>query len=56
VHSRELPLFFSGSPLLGLGLWTSGPGLIISGIIEIVLLAGGLTIYLRWRKRKATGT
>jgi membrane-bound metal-dependent hydrolase YbcI (DUF457 family) len=53
VHPGELPLFFNGSPTVGLGLWTSGPGLIVSGILEIGLLAGGIAIYLVTRKREA---
>jgi len=51
VHPPDLPLFLDGSPLLGLGLWTSGPGLIASGILEFVLLVGGLVIYIIFRKR-----
>lgn len=51
VHPSDLPLFFEGSPNLGLGLWTSGPGLIASVVLEFVLLAGGLAIYIRWRKQ-----
>jgi uncharacterized membrane protein len=52
VHPPELPLLFQGSRLVGLGLWTSGPGLIISGILEFCLLAGGITIYIITRKRR----
>jgi hypothetical protein len=52
VHLPDLPLLFEGSPLLGLGLWGSGPGLVISGILEPVLLAGGIAIYVVTRKRK----
>jgi hypothetical protein len=51
VHVPDLPLLFDGSPLVGLGLWASGPGLIISGILEFVLLTGGIAIYLVTRKR-----
>ena len=51
VHIPDLPIFFTDSPLLGLGLWASGPGLIISGILEVVLLAGGIAIYWIWKKR-----
>jgi len=51
VHVPDLPLLFDGSPLVGLGLWGSGPGLIISGILEVGLFAGGLAIYLVSRKR-----
>lgn len=51
VHPPHLPLLFDGSPQVGLGLWTSGPGLILSVVLEFVLLAGGLAIYLAARKR-----
>ena len=54
VHIPDLPLFLDGSPLLGLGLWGSGPGLIASGILEIALLAGGLAIFFVFRKRNQT--
>jgi len=52
VHLPDLPLFFDGSPQVGLGMWATGPGLILSGILEIVLLAGGIAIYLFARKRR----
>jgi hypothetical protein len=51
VHLPDLPLFFDGSPKVGLGLWATGPGLIVSGVLEVVLLAGGLAIYVVTRKR-----
>ena len=51
VHAPDLPLFFADSPLLGLGLWSSGPGLILSGVLEIALLAGGIAVYVNDRKR-----
>jgi hypothetical protein len=54
VHLPDLPLAFASSRRVGLGLWGSGPGLVISGILELVLLGGGLTIYLVYhRKQKA---
>lgn len=46
VHPSDLPLLFAGSPKMGLGLWNTGPGLLIAGILEIVMLLGGLVIYL----------
>ena len=52
VHLPDLPLFFEGSPKLGLGLWSSGLGLIISVILEFVLLGGGIAIYVAWRKSR----
>jgi hypothetical protein len=52
VHPPDLPLFFAGSPQFGLGLWTFGPGLILSILLEVVLLTGGIAIYLFGRKRK----
>jgi hypothetical protein len=56
VHPPDLPLLFGGSPMVGLGLWTSGPGLILSGLLEVALLAGGVAIYAVARKRKAAQT
>ncbi len=50
VHLPDLPLLFNNSPKLGLGLWGSGPGLIISGLLEILLLAGGAAVYLYWKR------
>ena len=52
VHSPDLPILFRNSPELGLGLWTSGPGLILSIILEMILLAGGIAIYIATRKQK----
>jgi len=52
VHLPDFPLFLEESPLLGLGLWGSGPGLIASVILEFALLAGGLAIYFNARKRR----
>jgi hypothetical protein len=52
VHLPDLPLLLDGSPLVGLGLWGSGPGLVISGILELVLLAGGVAIYIFTRRQK----
>lgn len=54
VHPGELPLLLAGSPTVGLGLWTSGPGLIASGILEAALIAAGLVIYLRTRRRASS--
>ncbi len=53
VHNRSLPVFFEGSPNVGLGMWGSGTGLIISGILELVLLVGGLIIFVRWRNAQS---
>ena len=52
VHPPDLPLLFRNSPELGLGLWTSGPGLILSMVLEFALLSGGVAIYLAWRKQR----
>ena len=54
VHPPDLPLLFQGSPELGLGLWTSGAGFIFSLVLELVLIGGGLVIYLLWRKRQVS--
>lgn len=50
VHLPDLPLLFEGSPVVGLGLWSTGPGLLIAVLLEIVLLVAGFLIY--WRTRK----
>ena len=49
MHSN-LPLFLDGSPLLGLGLENSGPGLIFMTILDLVLVVGGIVYYLNFRK------
>jgi hypothetical protein len=53
VHPPHLPIFFDAARALGLGLWTSGTGLILSGVLEVALLAGGIAIFLIAGKRKA---
>ncbi len=50
MHAN-LPLLFDGSPGVGLGLENTGPGLVLMTIVDLVLLAGGLAIYLRTRRR-----
>lgn len=47
----NIPLFFDNAQVIGLGLITSGPGLIAGIILEIGLIAGGIAIYLKTRKR-----
>ena len=47
----NIPVFFDNSQVIGLGLITSGPGLIAGIILEIGLIAGGIAIYLARRKR-----
>ena len=51
VHPPDLPLLFQGSPMVGLGLWASPPGLIISFILEIILFAGGMAIYFHTKSQ-----
>lgn len=50
MHSN-LPLFFDGSPQVGIGLENSGPGFLLITIFDLVILAAGLVIYFRSRKR-----
>jgi membrane-bound metal-dependent hydrolase YbcI (DUF457 family) len=50
MHAN-LTLFFDGSPLIGLGLENSGPGFIFMTVLDLVLIVGGLAIYLNSRKR-----
>lgn len=51
VHVGDMPLFFEGSPLLGLGLWGTGTGFLAAAVLEFTLFAGGIIIYLTWTKR-----
>jgi hypothetical protein len=52
VHAPDLPILFEDSPLLGFSLWTSGPGFVTSIIIELVLLAGGIAVYINWSRNR----
>jgi len=49
MHSN-LPLFFDGSPQVGLGLENSGIGFLLMTVLDLLLLASGLVIYFRARK------
>ena len=49
----NIPLFFSNSQVIGLGLITSPLGLIAGIILEIGLIAGGIATYWVTRKRTA---
>lgn len=51
VHPAELPLLFSDSNLVGLGLWSTVNGYRIAWALELIMMAGGLAIYLMQRKR-----
>lgn len=44
THRPDLPLWFSGGPMVGLGLWNSLPGTVV---VEAGLFAAGITLYLR---------
>lgn len=55
MHAN-LPILFDGSPLVGLGLENSGPGLIFMTVLDLCLLAAGVTIYLFSRKRTSPAT
>jgi hypothetical protein len=50
MHSN-LPLFFEGSPMVGLGLENSGTGFLFITIFDLVILAIGLFVYFRMRKK-----
>jgi hypothetical protein len=47
----NLPLLLDDSSLAGLGLITSGPGLILGIILEFVLIGGGIATYWVTRRR-----
>ncbi|MFL5494398.1 MAG: hypothetical protein ACJ8DC_08455 [Gemmatimonadales bacterium] len=49
VHLRDLPLAGNDSPKLGLGLWNHFG---VSVALEVVTLALGLAVYLRFRSRR----
>jgi hypothetical protein len=49
VHLRDLPLLGNDSPKVGLGLWRH-VGLTLA--LELLLLAGGVLVYLRSRSRR----
>jgi len=51
MHSN-LPLFFDGSPIVGLGLENSGPGFLFITIFDLVFLAIGIWVYFRARNRR----
>lgn len=53
VVYRYVPVFFDNSQVIGLALITSPPGLIAGIILEIGLIAGGITAYLVTRKQLA---
>lgn len=55
MHSN-LPLFFAGSPLLGLGLENSGPGFIFITLLDLLLFSAGIAIYLVYRSRNPSQT
>ena len=50
MHSN-LPLAFSGSPLVGLGLENSGAGFLFMTTLDLVILTGGIILYFRARKQ-----
>lgn len=52
MHSN-LPLFFEGSPQVGLGLENTGLGFLAITIFDLVVLAAGITIYFRTRNQNA---
>jgi hypothetical protein len=51
MHSN-LPLFFDGSPQVGLGLENSGIGFLVMTILDLVLLAAGIAVYFVARKER----
>jgi membrane-bound metal-dependent hydrolase YbcI (DUF457 family) len=50
---NNLPLILNGSPLIGVGLVTSGIGVVIGIIVEVGLIAGGIAAFWVSRKRLA---
>ncbi len=54
VHPPELPLLFSNSPKVGLGLWMTPQGNLIAAIIEGVMMISSLVLYFLYLRRKIT--
>ena len=50
MHSN-LPLFFEGSPQIGLGLENSGTGFLFITVFDLVILAGGIFVHLRAKRQ-----
>jgi hypothetical protein len=50
MHSN-LPLFFNGSPLIGLGLENTGIGFLIMTIFDLVIVASAVAYYISNRKK-----
>ena len=50
VHPPDLYLLLKNSPQVGLGTWSSGPGLIASIALELLLLSGGVVLYANSKK------
>ncbi len=50
MHSN-LPVFFDGSPLVGLGLENYGSGFLFMTIFDLVILAVAIFLYFRAKKR-----
>ena len=53
MHSN-LPIFFVDSPVLGLGLENSGSGFIAMTILDLMLIGGGVAVYLIKRRQIIT--
>jgi hypothetical protein len=49
IAYNNLPVALDDSPRVGLGLVTTGAGLIAGGLMEAALIAGGIATFLRRR-------
>lgn len=54
MHAN-LPLFFAGSPLVGVGLENSGPGFIFMTALDLALLGISLAVYVKYRRNSKAG-
>lgn len=50
MHSN-LPLFFDGSPVVGIGLENTGAGFIAMTVLDLVILTAGIVYYLSNRRK-----
>ena len=55
MHSN-LPVFFGNTPLVGLGLENSGPGLVFMTVFDILLVVGGMAFYFSSKHLRKKGS
>jgi hypothetical protein len=51
----NLPVYWKDSPMIGIGLINTGPGVAVGIVLEIILIFGGITAFWISRKRALRG-